>query len=294
MADKWKKIKTGKVREVWQSSDNKRVALVASDGVSAFDEQLGVIVPNKGRILTQMSAKWFELTGEKIPNAFLTADVNGMSRCFRNEHFDGRTTEMLALKMVPVEAIVRGYITGSMWAKYCNGKRRICDYVMPEDLQESQELPVPIYTPTTKAPEGEHDEDINFEQSVFAIEKAGFANSRRIAEQVRDYSLQLYIICRDYALQRGIILADTKFEFGVDEKGVLRVADELCTPDSSRFWSADNYKVGHNQPSMDKQIIRDWVKRAKENGDEHPRVPGDILRETSEKYEECYRLLFAN
>lgn len=289
---KWIKSKNGKVREVWESDSEKCVVLVAGDGVSAFDEQLGVNVPNKGKILTQMSAKWFALSEDLVPNALLTADTNEMPRCFHNSHFEGRTTKMIALRMLPIEAIVRGYITGSMWGKYCKGERIICDYAMPEGLAESQELPSPIYTPTTKAPAGQHDEDINFEQSVAVIAEAGFDNARELAELVRDYSLKLYAFCRDYAREHGIILADTKFEFGIDEKGILRVADEVCTPDSSRFWAIDQYEVGRSQDSMDKQLIRDWVKAAKNVGDEHPRVPGNILQATSERYEKCFQLLF--
>lgn len=289
--DKWSKVKSGKVRDIWQSDNGRCIALVATDRVSAFDEKLGVIVPDKGKILTQMSAKWFELTENLVPNAILATDVENMPSSWRKDEFAGRTTEMIALRMLPLEAIVRGYITGSMWSKYCKGERTISDYTMPEGLQESQQLPEPIYTPTTKAPEGEHDMEVNFEQSILEIEKAGFENARDLAEKVRDYSLKLYSFCSDYAKSRGIILADSKFEFGVDEEGIVRVADEVCTPDSARFWSVDDYEIGRSQASMDKQMLRDWVKQAKEAGT-YTTVPDEILQETGRRYRKCYELLF--
>jgi phosphoribosylaminoimidazole-succinocarboxamide synthase len=285
-------VKQGKVRIVWKSDNGKCVALVAGDGVSAFDEQLGVVIPNKGKLLTKMSEKWFTMTGKIVPNAMLATNDNALFCDFQEEYYVGRTTKMMALRMLPIEAIVRGYITGSMWSNYCNGIHKICDYDIPDGLLESQKLPEAIYTPTTKAPEGKHDENITFEQTVSVIEQAGFEDAYELAEKVRSYSLLLYRTCSQYAEERGIILADTKFEFGVDDMGILRVADEMCTPDSSRFWSREDYAVGRSQASMDKQIIRDWIKEAKARGEEHPRVPDDILELTSKKYEECYEILF--
>lgn len=290
----WKKLTQGKVREVWSDHEQEHVALVASDRVSAFDEQLGVVIPNKGKILTNMSAEWFELTADIVPNAFITHYVDEMPQVFNNPHFKGRTTLMKRLNMLPIEAIVRGFITGSMWKKYSEGQRTICDYELPEGLLNSQQLPEAIFTPTTKAPQGEHDVDITFDEMVAIIHGCGFNNieAHTLAEVVRDYSVTIYNFCRDFSMKHGVIVADMKLEFGIDNDGVLCVADEICTPDCARFWSHEDYEPGREQASMDKQIIRNWVAEAKARGDEHPRVPDDILKLTERQYRRCYELLF--
>jgi phosphoribosylaminoimidazole-succinocarboxamide synthase len=290
----WKKLYSGKVREVWSDHDKKFIALVAGDGVSALDEQLGVIIPNKGKILTDMSAEWFRLTADIVPNAFITSDVSDMPNVFHNSHFKGRTTLMRSLKMLPIEAIVRGFITGSMWKKYCDGQRTICGYEMPEGLQNSQQLPEAIFTPTTKAPQGEHDADITFDEMISIIHDCGHDDdeSHTLATLIRDYSLKIYNFCRDYAMKHGVIVADMKLEFGIDDEGVLCVADEICTPDCARFWSHEDYKVGCEQASMDKQIIRNWIADAKARGDKIS-IPDDILKQTQQQYRKCYELLFS-
>ena len=290
--DKWTRVKSGKVRDVWLSENGRLVALVASDEVSANDERTGVCIREKGKLLTKFSMKWFRLTEGIVPNALITTDVSDMPSCFQNKHFKERTTEMYALKMTPIEAVVRGYITGTMWSKYKNGERRISDYDIPEGLLESQKLTEPIYTPTTKSPYGEHDITIDFERTVKIIEEAGFSEPRKIAKRMRDYSLELYSICSKYALEHGVILADTKFEFGVDSFGILRVADEICTPDSSRFWLAKNFEAGRSQEHYSTFIIREYVKCMATETNKRPYVPIDIVEKTERRYYELYRLLF--
>lgn len=273
-----KKIADGKVRQVYVSDDDKLIMLRAGDGVSAFDEQLGVTIKHKGEILTAMSNFFFDKTRHIVPNAKINA------YCAPNE------VVMKRLKMFPIEFIVRGYITGSMWKAYKAGERKICGLPIPEGLRNCEKLPLPLFTPTTKAPAGQHDQNITFEQMVKIIEAAGMGGIRE-AEALRGYCLKLYTFLASYCDQHGIILADTKFEFGLDEDGNICLADEVCTPDSSRFWPKALYYVGQEQPSMDKQIIRDWVADEKGHGNEHPRVPELILEQTREQYIKCATML---
>jgi len=281
----WKLTYEGKTHDVWQSPNGRSVALQAKDSVSADDMILeGVTIPDKGVMSTQMSGKWFRLTEHVVPNAVLGIDDEELSPSLRVLPFAGRTIEMLPLKMVPIEAIIRGYITGSMWRRYNAGERRFGDCTIPDGLLEAMQLPTPFYTPTTKEPAGTHDRELSFDDTISVISKAGFENPREIAEQIRDYSLRLYCFCAGYAKGRDLILADTKFEFGVDmETGRLYLADEICTFDSSRFWLAENHKIGHSQEQLTTFIIRDWVKQ-------HPgeAVPDEIMR----RAEIAYRLLF--
>lgn len=277
-----KVIAEGKVRTVLVSDDGKFIKLRASDGVSAFDEQLGVQIKHKGRILTSISNHWFDLTENICPNARIK-DIP----CADNE------VVMKKLRMFPIEFIVRGYITGSMWKLYKNdGSLSICGESIPKGLRNCEKLPAPLFTPTTKAPKGMHDENITFDMMVKIIEVAGMGGIRE-AEKLRDYCLKLYAFMAAYCEKRGIILADTKFEFGVDEDGNIYLADEVGTPDSSRFWPMDLYQIGQEQPSMDKQIIRDWVAENKTADNPHPRVPQIILDQTGEKYEQIEKLLYA-
>lgn len=289
MENNWTRIKKGKTRDLWQSKNGRCVALFATDRVSANDAVLeDVTIPNKGKLQTEISNNWCLLTDKVVPNAVLTTDVNEMPRCWRNSYFAGRTTEMIALKMVPIEAVVRGYVAGSMWEKYRNGVRKFGNCTLPDALLEAMRLPMPLYTPTTKAPAGEHDQELDFEETIAVIEQAGFDEPRKLAEQVRDYALLLYAYCSEYAKERGIILADTKFEFGVDEKGILRVADEVCTFDSSRFWLASDYKIGHRQNNISTFIVRDYVK---EHAGEP--IPAEILEQTSKAYRFLLDRLFS-
>ena len=281
----YKPIKEGKVREIYDVGEN--LVLVATDRISCFDVILGNTVTKKGTVLTQMSKFWFDYTADILPNHMITTDVNEMPEFFRQERFDGNSMLVKKLEMLPVECIVRGYITGSGWASYKeNGT--VCGITLPEGLKESDKLPEPIYTPSTKAEIGDHDENISYEQSVEYLEKRFPGKGEEYASKLRDYTIALYKKCADYALTKGIIIADTKFEFGLDENGNIVVGDEMLTPDSSRFWPADVYEAGHGQPSYDKQFARDWLKA---NKHDDWTLPQDIVDKTIEKYLQAYEQL---
>ena len=281
----YKPIKEGKVREIYDSGD--ALIMVATDRISAFDVILKNKVTDKGKVLTQMSKFWFDLTKDIVPNHMISTDVNDMPEFFRTEAFEGRSMLCKKLEMLPVECIVRGYITGSGWASY-KKDGTVCGIKLPEGLQECAQLPEPIYTPSTKAEIGDHDENISFEQSVKVMEKQWPERGREYAEKLRDYTIALYKKCAEYARSRGIIIADTKFEFGLDENGNVVLADEMLTPDSSRFWPEEGYEEGHGQPSFDKQFVRDWLKA---NPDSDYNLPQDVIDKTIAKYKEAYSLL---
>ena len=282
---KFKPMKEGKVREIYDNGDN--LILTATDRISAFDVILKNDVTKKGVILTQMSKFWFDFTQNVVPNHMLSTDVEDMPEYFRNDDFRGRSMMCRKLNMLPVECIVRGYITGSGWASYCeNGT--VCGIRLPEGLKESEKLPEPIYTPSTKAEIGDHDENISYEQSVEVLEKAFPGLGNYYANVLREYSISLYKKCAEYAWEKGIIIADTKFEFGVDEKGRILIGDEMLTPDSSRFWPREGYEPGKGQPSFDKQYVRDWLKA---NPDSDYLLPDDVIEKTVDKYKEAYNLL---
>ena len=276
----------GKVRDVYTINDQYMV-MVATDRISAFDVILKNKVSKKGTILTQMSKFWFDYTREIVPNHMLSIDVKDMPEFFRNENFDGNSMMCKKLNMLPIECIVRGYITGSGWASYQkNGM--VCGIALPEGLQESEKLPEPIYTPSTKAEIGDHDENISFEQSIEVLEKQFPGKGREYAEKIKDCTIALYKKCAEYALEKGIIIADTKFEFGLDEKGEVVLGDEMLTPDSSRFWPLEGYKAGQGQPSFDKQYVRDWLKA---NPESDYKLPEEVVDKTVAKYKEAYELL---
>ncbi len=281
----YKPVKEGKVREVYDDGDS--IIMVATDRISAFDVILKNKVTDKGRVLTQMSRFWFDYTKDIIPNHMISCDVKDMPEFFQNDEFAGRSMKVKKLDMLPIECIVRGYITGSGWESYQkNGT--VCGIKLPSGLVESDKLPEPIYTPTTKADLGDHDEHITFEESVDIIEKLHPGKGREYAEILRDDTIALYKKCADYALTKGIIIADTKFEFGLDENGNVVLGDEMLTPDSSRFWPAEGYKPGQGQPSFDKQFVRDWLKA---NPDSNYDLPQDVIDKTIDKYKEAYKLL---
>lgn len=280
-----KPVKEGKVREIYDNSEN--LIMVATDRISCFDVILHNIVPKKGTVLTQMSKFWFDLTKDIIPNHMISVDVNDMPEDFRTPEFEGKSMLCKKLTMLPVECIVRGYITGSGWASY-KETGMVCGIKLPEGLEESEKLPEPIYTPSTKAEIGDHDENISFEQSIEYLEKAFPGKGQEYAEKLRDYTIALYKKCADYALSKGIIIADTKFEFGLDEDGNMIIGDEMLTPDSSRFWPADGYEKGHGQPSFDKQFARDWLKA---NPDNNWTLPEEIVQKTQDKYLQAYEML---
>ena len=281
----YKPVKEGKVREIYDLGD--ALVLVATDRISAFDVILKNEVTKKGTVLTQMSKFWFDLTKDILPNHMISVDVNDMPEYFRQPQFDGNSMLCKKLTMLPIEAIVRGYITGSGWKSYCeNGT--VCGIKLPEGLKESDKLPEAIYTPSTKAEIGDHDENISYEQSIEVLEKEFPGKGEEYAQKLRDCTLALYNKCADYARTKGIIIADTKFEFGLDEEGNIVVADEMLTPDSSRFWPVDGYEPGHGQPSFDKQFVRDYLKA---NPDCNYDLPQDVIDMTIAKYLEAYKLL---
>lgn len=278
-------IKEGKVREIYDTEDG--LIMVATDRISAFDVILKNKVTKKGVVLTQMSKFWFDLTSDITPNHMISTDTKDMPEFFRNEAFEGRSMLCKKLNMVPIECIVRGYITGSGWASY-KQDGTVCGIRLPEGLKECEKLPEPIYTPSTKAEIGVHDENIDFETSIGVLEKNFPGHGREYAEKIRDYTIALYKKCADYALSRGIIIADTKFEFGINENGEVVLADEMLTPDSSRFWPLEGYEAGHSQPSFDKQFVRDWLKA---NPDSDYHLPDEVIDKTIAKYMEAYHLL---
>ncbi|MDE6875387.1 MAG: phosphoribosylaminoimidazolesuccinocarboxamide synthase [Lachnospiraceae bacterium] len=281
----FKPVKEGKVREIYDIGES--LVIVATDRISCFDVILNNKVEKKGAVLTQMSKFWFDMTKDILPNHMISVDVNDMPEFFRSGQFQGKSMLCKKLEMLPVECIVRGYITGSGWASYKeNGT--VCGIRLPEGLKESDKLAEPIYTPSTKAEIGDHDENISFEQSVAYLEERYPGKGAEYAEKMRDYTVALYKKCAEYALTRGIIIADTKFEFGLDEEGNIVLGDEMLTPDSSRFWPAAGYEPGHGQPSFDKQFARDWL-RANPGNDWT--LPQDILEKTIAKYLQGYELL---
>ena len=280
-----KPIKEGKVREIYDNGDS--LIMVATDRISCFDVILHNTVTKKGTVLTQMSKFWFDYTKDILPNHMISTDVKDMPEFFQQEKFDGNSMMCRKLEMLPIECIVRGYITGSGWESYKkNGT--VCGISLPEGLKESEKLPEPIYTPSTKAELGDHDENISFEQSVEVLEKLYPGKGRDYATQIKDCTIKLYKKCAEYALSKGIIIADTKFEFGLDENGNVVIGDEMLTPDSSRFWPLEGYEAGKSQPSYDKQFVRDWLKA---NPDSDYLLPDDVIDKTIAKYKEAFELL---
>ena len=281
----YKPFKSGKVREVYEADG--RIIMVATDRISAFDHILKNKITDKGAVLTQMSKFWFDFTKDIIPNHMLSVDNADMPEFFQQEGFKGNTMLCKKLHMIPMECIVRGYITGSGWESYKeNGT--ICGIKLPEGLQESEKLPEPIFTPSTKAELGDHDENVSLEQGAKVLEKEFPGHGMEYAEKIRDYTIAIYKKCAEYALTKGIIIADTKFEFGVDEEGNIVLGDEVLTPDSSRFWPLEGYEAGKSQPSYDKQFVRDWLKA---NPDSDYELPQDIIDKTIAKYKEAYEVL---
>jgi phosphoribosylaminoimidazole-succinocarboxamide synthase len=268
------RIASGKVREIYQS-DPDTLLLVASDRISTYDVVHPTPIPDKGSVLTGLSAFWFERTAEIVPSHLLSV-ADGVP-----EEARGRAMSVRRLEMLAVECVVRGYITGSGWKDY-QRTGAVCGIELPAGLRESDRLPEPIFTPTTKATSG-HDEAIDFEGAVELI------GDRELAERVRDVSLALYGTAAEHALTRGIILADTKFELGLDPDGTLTLGDEVCTPDSSRFWPADQYEPGRSQPSFDKQYVRDWASGTGwDRTPPAPPIPDEVVARTREKYIEAY------
>lgn len=281
----FKPVKEGKVREIYDNGES--LIMVATDRISAFDHILGNEITGKGKVLTQLSKFWFDLTREIVPNHMISVDSNDMPEFFKQKKYVGSSMICKKLKMLPVECIVRGYITGSGWASY-KKDGTVCGIKLPDGLRESEKLPEPIYTPSTKGEIGEHDENISFDESIDVIEKEFPGKGVEYASKLRDYTIELYEKCAEYARRRGIIIADTKFEFGLDENGNVILGDEMLTPDSSRFWPLEGYEAGKSQPSYDKQFVRDWLK---ENPDSGYVLPNRVIEKTIDKYKEAYELL---
>jgi phosphoribosylaminoimidazole-succinocarboxamide synthase len=269
-------IASGKVREIYDLGDT--LLIVASDRISTYDVVHPTPIPDKGAVLTGLSTFWFERTGEIVANHLLSV-TDGVP-----EEARGRAMAVHKLEMLPVECVVRGYISGSGWKDY-QRTGAISGIKLPAGLRESDRLPEPLFTPSTKADVG-HDETIDFEGAVRLV------GDRALTERLRDVSIAVYEAAADHARARGIVLADTKFEFGLDESGTLTLGDEVCTPDSSRFWPADQYEPGKGQPSFDKQYVRDWASSTGwDRTPPAPPIPDDVVARTREKYVEAYELV---
>jgi phosphoribosylaminoimidazole-succinocarboxamide synthase len=265
-------VASGKVREMYAVEDD--LVMVASDRISAYDVVLPTPIPDKGKVLTQMSVFWFEATGHICPNHYLSEEVP--------DEVAGRALRVKRLEMYPVECVARGYLSGSGWREY-RETGAVCGIELPRGLQESDRLPEPIFTPATKAELGEHDENIDFERAVALI------GDRALMEELRRATLEIYEHAAAHAAERGIIIADTKFEFGASAGAEVVLADEVLTPDSSRFWPADDYEPGRSQASFDKQYVRDWLD---ESGWDHsppgPELPDEVVAATRAKYVDAY------
>jgi phosphoribosylaminoimidazole-succinocarboxamide synthase len=271
--DKLPLLASGKVREMYDLGDE--ILMVASDRISTYDVVHPTPIPDKGKVLTALSTFWFDQSADIVPNHLVSITERVP------DEVRGRALAVRKLDMLPVECVVRGYITGSGWKDY-QATGAVAGIALPEGLRESEQLPEPIFTPSTKADVG-HDETIDFDRA------AEIVGDRAVMEQLRDLSIALYSFAAEHAASRGVILADTKFEFGRDADGVIRVGDEVLTPDSSRFWPADGYEVGKPQPSFDKQYVRDWASGTGwDKKPPAPAIPDDVVAGTRAKYVEAY------
>ena len=275
-----KKIISGKVREVYDLEDG-RMVIVTTDRISAFDVILPVDIPGKGKVLNAVSEKWFDLTKDICKNHLISSDTKDMPAEFQKPEFEGRTMLVKKLKMVPYEVIVRGYMFGSMYEAYKKGEPFL-GHSFDKEYQEAEKLAEPICTPSTKAKEG-HDINVTLDYMKKDL-------GEELGTKIEKAALAIYKKCYDYANERGIIIADTKFEFGLDENGELILADEVLTPDSSRFWNKDAYKVGTSPASYDKQFVRDWLKANNLAGDPNIKeIPAEIVKKTADLYAECQK-----
>lgn len=273
----------GKVRDLYDLGDS--LLLVASDRLSAFDVVLPDPIPHKGEVLTKLSLYWFDLLGDVVPNHLLSADVTDLPDAFKPhaDYLAGRFMLVKKAKVFPVECIVRGYLAGSGWNEY-KRSGTVCGMQLPAGLLESSRLPQPMFTPSTKAEIGTHDENISVHEMFSLVGEEQGA-------QLQEASIALYSAARDHAAPKGIVIADTKFEFGLVD-GVVTLVDEVLTPDSSRFWPADSYEPGHGQPSFDKQYVRDWLESSGwGKTPPAPKLPADVIARTSEKYVQAYELI---
>jgi phosphoribosylaminoimidazole-succinocarboxamide synthase len=269
----WTHLRTGKVRDLY-SNDSSALLMVTSDRISAFDWVLPTTIPTKGAVLTQLSLFWFERLSNIVPNHIVSTDVP--------EEVHGRAVIVRPLTMFPIECVARGYLTGSGWSEYQKTKS-VCGIGLPEGLLDGSKLPKNIFTPATKAEIGDHDINISYEQAAEFVPEA---------DELRKLTLHLYEAAADFARTCGIILADTKFEFGKDENGLITLGDEALTPDSSRFWDAETWRPGGAQPSFDKQFVRDYlVNSGWDRESAPPELPSDVVEKTAERYRDAYRRL---
>jgi phosphoribosylaminoimidazole-succinocarboxamide synthase len=281
-------LSKGKVRDVYALGDDK-LLMITTDRLSAFDVVMGEPIPEKGIVLNQMANFWFDKLASVIPNHLTGIDPAGVVTSDEISQVKGRAVVAKRLKPILVEAVVRGYLAGSGWKDYKEGGK-VCGIKLPAGLENAQKLPEPIFTPAAKAEFGEHDENISFEKVVELI-------GEKLANKIREVSIRLYKEASEYAATRGIIIADTKFEFGLDDSGQLILMDEILTADSSRFWPSETYYVGSNPPSYDKQFVRDWLETAQVNGKlwpktaPAPQLPADIIEKTAQKYREALNRL---
>ena len=277
-------LSKGKVRDVYALGDDK-LLMITTDRLSAFDVVMGEPIPEKGIVLNQMANFWFDKLGKVIPNHLTGIDPATVVSIDEVEQVKGRAVVAKRLKPILVEAVVRGYLAGSGWKDY-QETGKVCGISLPAGLENAQKLPEPIFTPAAKAEVGEHDENISFEKVIELI-------GEKLANQIREVSIRLYKEASEYAATRGIIIADTKFEFGLDDAGQLVLMDEILTADSSRFWPSETYYVGSNPPSYDKQFVRDWLETAQVNGKlwpktaPAPQLPADVIEKTAQKYREA-------
>jgi phosphoribosylaminoimidazole-succinocarboxamide synthase len=272
---------SGKVRDIYDLGNN--LVIVTTDRISAYDVIMPNGIPDKGRVLTQISLFWFDLLNEAKPNHLVSAALKDLPDDFRTEELDGRFMLCKKCRTVPIECVVRGYLAGSGWAEY-QKTQSVCGIVLPSEMKQCQKLPAPIFTPATKAETG-HDENVS-------IEQAGELVGADVMAELRDRSIALYTTAAEYAAEHGVIIADTKFEWGYNENDELILIDEILTPDSSRFWPADEYKAGKNQPSFDKQFVRDYLDKIKFNRrPPAPVLPTEIVQKTRQKYIQAYTIL---
>lgn len=276
------KISSGKVRDIYEVDDDK-LLIVVSDRISAFDFIMPNAIPDKGILLNKISEFWFNYSSNIIPNHIISTDINDFPKEFQSDEFKGRSMLVKKLKMLPVECIVRGYITGSGWESYVSTST-VCGIKLPSGLQKSQKLETPLFTPSTKADLGDHDENISFEKTceILGVD---------LATKIKNSSIEIYSKCAEYALSKGIIIADTKFEFGLDDNNNLVLADEVLTPDSSRFWSLDTYCLGKEQDSFDKQYLRNWLKDNGFRNSPPSELPKEVINKTREKYIKAYEII---
>ena len=287
-------VARGKVRDNY-AVGNDRLLMVASDRISAFDVILGEPIPGKGALLTQMALFWFEKLGAICPNHLTGEAPESAVTAAEIAQITGRSMLVKRLKPIPVEAVVRGYLAGSGWAEY-QVSQSVCGVPLPPGLKNASKLPEPIFTPAAKAAQGEHDENISYEQVVAIV-------GADLAEKIKRISIEIYQTAAAFALTKGIIIADTKFEFGLDENGTLTLMDEVLTPDSSRYWPIEGYEAafaaGLNPPSYDKQFVRDWLEAVRINGKPWdktppaPRLPDEVIAKTAAKYQEALTRLMA-